>query len=172
MWDAPPTARMEGGGLSTPDLGEAHGGACGSVWRGAGHAALAGTRHLVSLDISSSSFLSHTSPPRRSPLSSPPTACAPSPAAKSCASVLRTRVSDRQSRLESSCSPTELLRAPIRVSGREEGALEGVCGYHSVCWPHQPCVWHPFAPLAAQLRLSVRTRCPPPPCTSFSCPSG
>ena len=69
-----PRVRMEGGGLSTSDLREAHGGACRSVRRGAGHAALAGTRRTVSLDTSSSSFLSHASP-LASPRSLRPSPC-------------------------------------------------------------------------------------------------
>ena len=47
-----PSGAMVRGGLATPHLVEADGGACGSVRRGAGHAALAGTRRTVSLDTS------------------------------------------------------------------------------------------------------------------------
>ena len=45
-------------------------------------------------------------------LSAPPPARAPSPAARGFTSVARTRVSDRQSLLESSCSPAHVLGAP------------------------------------------------------------
>ena len=145
-----PRVRIEGGGLSTSGLREAHGGACRSVRRGAGDVALAGTRRAVSLDTSSSSFLSRASPPRLSPplaLSPPPPARAPSPAARGFTSVVSTHVSDRQSLLESSSSPAQVLRAPHTSDWgkRSGGGGRRSCG----------CLWTPLYPLAASaLRLT------------------
>ena len=153
-----PRVRMEGGGLSASDRREAHGGACRSVRRGAGHVALAGTRRAVSLDTSSSSFLSRASPPRLSPplaLSSPPPARAPSPTARGFTSVIRTHVSDRQSLLESSSSPTQVLRAPHTSDWgkRSGGGGRRSCG----------CLWTPLYLLTrSALRLtSIRSTCGP-----------